>query len=126
MATLGRESTLAAAASECAGEQGRFWDYHDLLYERWEGANIGTFSKENLKTFGAELGINTGEFNECVDSERTFEIVYQDGAIANELVIRGTPTFAVNGRSVVGSMPIDNFRVLVQRAQDENPYVQAE
>jgi len=126
LATLGRESTFAAAASECAAEQGRFWDYHDLLYERAQGANSGTFSKEGLKSLGAELGINIDEFDECVDSERTLEIVYQDGAIANELVIRGTPTFAINGRSAVGSMPVENFRLLVERARDENPYVQAQ
>lgn len=120
--TFGQESFWAAMASECAAEQGRFWAYHDLLYERFAGANRGTFSKENLKAYGAELGINTGQFNECVDSERTRDVVTGDSALAGDLVIRGTPTFAINGRSAIGSMPLENFRVLVERARQENPY----
>lgn len=123
LATLGQESFMAAVASECAAEQGQFWAYHDLLYERWNGANQGTYTKENLKALGAELGISAGEFNDCVDSERTLEIVNRDGTIARELVIRSTPTFAINGKSVVGSMPIENFRLLIEQARQNNPYV---
>lgn len=120
--TFGQESLWAAVASECAGEEGQFWAYHDLLYERFEGTNRGTYSKENLKALGAELGLNPASFNACVDDERTMDVVLRDGEIARELVIRGTPTFAVNGRSAVGSMPIENFRALVEGARQDNPY----
>lgn len=69
MAFLGEESNRAAEAAECAGEQGQFFAFHDKLYASQAGENRGTFSKDNLKGFGAELGLGAA-FATCVDSGR--------------------------------------------------------
>ena len=48
---LGEESVWAAEATECAGDQGMFWEYHDILYEKWAGTNVGAYSYNNLVGF---------------------------------------------------------------------------
>jgi len=53
-AWIGEESRLAAQAARCAGRQGKFWEYHDLLYNRQRGENQGQFSPANLQTYAAE------------------------------------------------------------------------
>ena len=114
-AFLGQESVWAGAASECANEQGKFWEYHDYLFEKWNGENKGTFSKENLKKFGADLELNTVKFNECVDSGRMEAIVQQDIDFARQLGVSSTPTFAVNGRPVQGALPLADFQQLIEQ-----------
>ena len=63
LAFLGNESTWAAEASECAEDQGRFWDYHDKLFDEQRGENQGAYSKDNLKRFAAEIGLDTDRFD---------------------------------------------------------------
>ena len=57
-AFLGQESVWAAQASECAADQGKFWVYHDLLFDKQTGENVGTFTKENLIAYAKELGLD--------------------------------------------------------------------
>jgi len=68
MALIGQESIWAAEASECANDQGKFWEYHDKLFENQHGENQGDFSIDNLKRFAQELGLDTQSFNLCLDS----------------------------------------------------------
>ncbi len=119
-AFLGDESLWAGAASECAAEQDKFWEYHDLLFERWEGENQGAFSKERLKAFAAELDLDTQAFNECVDSGRAEELVRQESNFARDIGVRSTPTFAVNGRPIQGALPYAQFQEVIDEAL-QNP-----
>ena len=112
---LGDESRWAGAASECAAEQDKFWEYHDYLFENWNGENQGTFSQENLKRFAAELGLDTAAFDECLDSGRMEEVVQADYEFAQQLGVRATPTFAVNGKPVQGALPFDQFQTLIEQ-----------
>lgn len=114
-AFLGPESTWAGAASECAGEQEQFWEYHDYLFENWNGENQGTYSKENLKRFAAEMGLETESFNECLDSGRMEAVVEQDYAFARELGVRSTPTFSLNGKAIQGALPFEQFQVAIEQ-----------
>ena len=66
-AFLGQESLWAAEASECAAEQDAFWEYHDYLYDSQNGENRGAFNKENLYSFAEILGLDTDQFNQCLD-----------------------------------------------------------
>jgi protein-disulfide isomerase len=84
-AFLGDESKWAAEASECANDQGKFWEYHDYLFDHQGGENQGAFSKENLKDFAATLELDTQAFNECMDSGKYTDIVAQDTSIAQAL-----------------------------------------
>jgi protein-disulfide isomerase len=92
------ESHWAAYAAECANEQGKFWDYHERLFTVWTGENVGTYTKDKLKKYAADLGLNTATFNTCLDTEKTKSVIDADKADVTRLGISGTPTFLVNGR----------------------------
>lgn len=109
MAFIGTESLWAAEASECANEQGRFWDYHDKLFEEQAGENVGAFSRENLKRFAAELELDTQQFTQCLDSDKYEDKVQQEVAEAKRLGVRSTPTLFVNGRLIENG---SNYQVL--------------
>ena len=108
-ALLGEESAWAAEASECAGDQEKFWEYHDLLFDKQAGENQGAFNKENLKAFAAEMGLDTTAFNECLDTGKYTEIVQQDTATAQQIGVQSTPSFVVNGQPIIGAQPFEQF-----------------
>lgn len=91
----GEESLLAAQAGRCALEQNAFWPYHDLLFQRQAGVNNGTFSRDNLKAYAAELGLNTQAFNGCLDSRKYEKPVEKALEQAKALGLKGTPSFVV-------------------------------
>lgn len=110
-AFLGEESTTSAAATECAAEQDMFWEYHDALFEE---DNWRQFDAESLKRIGGDLGLETEQFNECIDSGRTVALVEQDSGFARQLGVSSTPTFAVNGRPIQGALPFERFQELIE------------
>lgn len=99
-AFLGDESQWAAEASECANEQGSFWDYYDKLYQEQNGENVGMFSKDNLKKFAIDLRLDTAGFNQCLDSGRYTEKVQRETAEGQQAGVRGTPSVFVNGQYI--------------------------
>ena len=99
-AFLGQESRWAAEASECANEQGRFWDYYDKLFTEQGGENVGVFSKPNLQRFAGELGLDAARFNQCLTSGKYTASVFEDINQAASKGVRGTPTLFVNGQPV--------------------------
>jgi protein-disulfide isomerase len=113
-AFLGAESLWAAEASECAAEQDAFWEYHDFLYENQNGENRGAFSKENLKQFADQLGLDTDKFNQCLDSGKYTEVVEQENEVARQLGVQSTPTFVVNGAPVIGAQPFESFQQVIE------------
>jgi len=110
-AILGEHSVAAAQAVECATEQGKFWEYHDKLF-----ASQGpfAFTKQNLKRYATELGLNTVAFSRCLDSGKYAKKVEEETAVGTILGARGTPTFFVNGRLLVGAHPYENFQRLIE------------
>lgn len=113
-AFLGDESQWAAEASECAADQGAFWEYHDLLFERHGGENEGAFAKENLKAFADDLGLDGAAFAECLDSGKYADLVQQETEAAQSLGVSSTPTFVVNGAPVMGAEPFEVFAELIE------------
>ena len=113
---LGQESTDAANAARCANEQGKFWDYHDYLYNHQGQENSGTFSKDNLKKFAADMGLNTTQFNSCVDSDKYAKDASQDLADGQKAGVNGTPTVFINGVPVVGAQPYAAFKSAIDAA----------
>ena len=113
-AFLGQESLWAANAARCAGEQGKFWEYHDYLYNNQRGENQGAFSKDNLKGFASVLGLDNGKFSVCLDSEKYLEEikkVTKDGASAG---VQGTPAVFINGKINVGALPTATFTQIIE------------
>ncbi len=92
-----KNSAIAAEAAECANEQGMFWEYHDVLFE-----NQDKLDEESLKKYALDIQLDAEQFNSCFDSEKYKNTVLQDLSEGKSLGVRGTPTFFVNGKMVLG------------------------
>lgn len=104
-AFLGPESEAAANAAYCAADQGKFWEYHDYLFNHQNGENQGAFSKENLKSFAKTLGLDENKFSSCVDGDVHGETVKNQTAGGKDAGVNGTPTSFINGKMYVGALP---------------------
>ena len=110
----------AAEASECANEQGAFWQYHDILF-----ANQSALAVDNLKAYAAQLGLDATKFNECLDSGRMAPLVQADMDAATKAAQEagldrfGTPAFFINGKSLSGAQPFDVFKQAIDAALAE-------
>ncbi len=113
LAALGPPSMRAAEAAECAAEQGRFWAYHDLLFER---APSVTFTDDGLKEYAKELGLDPARFGTCLASGRHSDRIVQESAAARYLGASGTPTFLVNGQLLIGAHPFETFKRVLDAA----------
>jgi protein-disulfide isomerase len=92
-----KESHQAANASMCANEQGRFWDYHDILFTNWDGENQGAFSDNRLIAFAETIGLDMAKFNDCFEANRYKDQIEQDKADGEAAGVQGTPSVFVNG-----------------------------
>lgn len=116
---LGPESVLSAQASECAADQGRFWEYHDSLFENQAGKNKGGFSRDNLKRFANEIGLDTSAFNQCLDSDPYLSIIQEQTGYASSLGFQGTPAFLVNGKALIGMQTFEDMQKYIEEALTE-------
>ncbi len=112
----GTESLHSAVASECAGEQGKFWDFYSYLFAHQQGEGQGTFSDANLKSFAATLGLDTAKFDQCFDAQRYAQKVQQDNALAGSLGIRQTPTLLVNNKTISDPLNTDQITAAIEAA----------
>ncbi len=113
-AFIGDESRWAAEAAECAGDQGRWWSFHDKLFASQRGENQGAFGIANLKRFARDLGLDQEKFNSCLDSHRYEARVRADTEEGKGLGVKSTPTFFINGRMVLGAIPYEEFKSIVE------------
>ncbi|MFQ5854502.1 MAG: DsbA family protein [Anaerolineae bacterium] len=114
-AILGEQSQWAAQAARCAADQGRFWEYHGLLFQKQRGENQDAFSRDNLKTFAAELGLETAAFNKCLDQNKYAQKVVQETEAAKQRGVTGTPSFFVNDELVVGNVPASRMKDIIEK-----------
>jgi protein-disulfide isomerase len=96
-----KESDQAANASMCALEQGRFWDYHDMLYANQSGENASAYSDKRLIAFAEALGLDSKAFETCLEESRYQAEIDQDLAKGAELGVTGTPSVFVNGVQIM-------------------------
>ena len=115
-AFLGEESSWAAQAAHCAGDQGKYWPYHDYLYTHQKGENNGSFNKDNLKGFALAIGLNSRDFNTCLDSGKHVQEVANDTEAGRKLGVTGTPTSFVNGKLVQGAVSFSQFEPVILEA----------
>jgi len=102
------EAQKAAEASECADEQGKFWEYHDKLFE-----NQADLSVANEKKWAKELGLDSAKFDQCLDSGAMASEVAADFSDGQSIGITGTPSFLINGKAVVGAQPFSVFKQVI-------------
>jgi len=101
----------AAEAAQCAHEQGKSWEYHDLLF-----ANQSALDVPDLKRYAGQVGLDMARFNDCLDSgKNTREVALdlQDGIRAG---VTGTPAFLINGLLVSGAQPFEQFQAVIDQA----------
>ena len=111
--------SLAMAAHEaarCAGAQGRYWAYHDVLY-----AKQPDFERDQLINYAIDLNLDRERFTRCLDDRQFRAAVEADFAEGRELGVRSTPTFLVNGKPLVGAHPVEAFRSAIDDALGGRP-----
>ena len=109
----GPDSVLAAEASYCANDQGRYWEYHNELYKNWGGERTGWITSWSLNAFASTVGLNLEQFNRCLDEHKyqdKVNLLYQNG---KDLGIDATPSFLVfNDEKIIkirGNQPLETF-----------------
>jgi protein-disulfide isomerase len=103
-------ATPAAAAANCAGEQGRYWEFSDLLFSMRYNLD-----KPGYQAYADELGLDMDSYNQCLESGRYNDEVNADFEYAANLGVSSTPTFFVNGIPVVGAQPFEIFSQLIDQ-----------
>ncbi len=96
----GKESKQAANASMCANEQGRFWDYHDMLFANWNGEGEGAFNDKRLISFAEMLGLDMQAFNTCFKANQYKDQINKDYQAGISAGVNGTPSVFVNNKEV--------------------------
>jgi protein-disulfide isomerase len=94
----------AARAGRCAGEQGKFWQFHDIMF-----ADQSKLTPADLKADAKNLGLDTKAFDTCFDSNKYDAEIHKDMSQGTTLGVTATPTFYINGRQVLGAQPPDRF-----------------
>ena len=104
-----RNAVPAARAAYCAGEQGRFWQFHDALFA------LESFSPDVFEGVAEQLGLGMERFKSCVSSEQSRAAVVRDMELARSLRIDSTPSFLVNGKLIKGALSFAEFRKIIER-----------
>ena len=108
----------ASRAAACADEQGKFWEYHDALYntqDQWSGEATSNPDKF-LKQLGKQLGLDASKFDECVDSKKTQAKVQAHWKLAMDRHVEQTPTFVVGSSQFAGIASYDEFAKILDSA----------
>jgi protein-disulfide isomerase len=96
----GGESQQSSNAAMCALEQGKFWEYHDVVFANWDGENQGAFADARLIAFAEHLDLDMDAFNACFDENRYKNEIDQDYLAGQAAGVQGTPSVFVNGTLV--------------------------
>lgn len=100
----------AAEAAECSQDQGKYWEMHDIIFNNQDAIEVS-----NLKQYASQLGLNTNEFNNCLDSGKYEEEVQKDFNEGQKYGVSGTPTFFINGKRLVGAQPYSAFKSIIDQ-----------
>lgn len=109
----GQDSMNAALAARAAQEQGKFWEYHDLLYE----TQAQGFSEERLVDIADQTGLDTKQFRSSLESGGNEPAVRADFQEGQRLGVSGTPTFVINGKTLVGLQQLSVFERIIEKEE---------
>lgn len=102
---LSDESFRAAEAGYCAHDQGKFWEFHDAVFTNQGGPNKTTLEDQNLKSFAKAAGLNSAEFDQCLDSGKHTQAVLEAKDAGELAGVRGTPKgFILKGGEIVDTI----------------------
>jgi len=106
---------VSAEASECAREQGKFWEMHDKIFSEQakQGSGTITYGVPELKKWASQIGLNLDNFNQCLNSGKYKSEVENDFADGSSYGVSGTPTLYINGSPVIGAQPFSVFKEII-------------
>jgi protein-disulfide isomerase len=109
------EALLAAMAVNCAGEQGKYWQYHDKVFREQynKGDDVIRLKAADLKKWAKDVGVEQPKFDQCLDSEKFKDEVMKDKADGDAAGVQGTPTFFINGRVMGGAQMYPEYRKVI-------------
>src|SRR6476620_1380269 len=102
------DAPLAAEAAVAAQAQGKFWEMHDKMF-----ANQQNIKRPDLEKYAQEIGLDVGKFKTALDSGAGKKQIAEDMAVAKQIGANGTPNFYIDGRNVVGAVPFDEFKKVI-------------
>jgi len=116
---LGRDSVTAAQATYCADDQGKYWEYHETLYNFQEAIDNGWASKDRLVSFAFDLDMNMDEFNDCMDSSKYAKRVKANYDESQRFGAEATPTFLIispdgNMKKITSAQPYSVFSQVIE------------
>ena len=98
-----------AEAAECAHEQGKFWEFHDQIYQ-----NQGRMGAALYTEIAQKLGLDMDKFNSCVETGKYRAEIQEDFSQGSQAGISGTPGFLINGIPLIGAHPFQNFQQVIE------------
>ena len=107
-AVLSPQSRPSSLAARCAGDQGKYWQYHDVLY-----AHYPALENSDLKGYAADMGLDTASFNQCLDAQTHFDRLGLGLADGMNYGIFATPAFRVNGKLIQGGQSFEYFSSVI-------------
>ena len=116
---LHKDAEKAAEAAQCAGEQGKFWEMHDKLFDNQKALGVN-----NLKKYAKELHLSADGFDDCLNSGKYVQEIQKDLADGQEAGVEGTPTFflgytnkdkTIQGKPIRGAMPYNTFKQAIDK-----------
>jgi len=110
---IGQESWNAAQAADTAGDQGKFWEYHDALYNAQGAENGGNFTFEKLDAMAASLGLDAQKFRDTLTANTHLAEIQKEKDAGDAAGISSTPTFFVNGKKIVGAQAYSVFKAAI-------------
>jgi protein-disulfide isomerase len=107
-------------AALCAADQNKFWEYHDILYANQDTNDPNKYSDRRLQAYAEIVGLDMESFNQCLSDNRHLGDVEQIAAEAESRGVNSTPTFYINGKALLGALPLEDFQKEIEAALAES------
>lgn len=103
-----------ALGASCAEEQGKYWEYHDALFENQENITL-----EKMSQIAETMDMNMTKFEDCMENETYKDEIAGDTLEATQAAVRGTPTFFIGDKRIVGPKPLRTFKTLINKEMEK-------
>ena len=116
--SIHEQAKPSALAAECANEQGKFWEYHDALFEEQQKLGTGTvaYTTQDLKAWATKIGLDSKKFASCFDNQKYSPEIDDDTKDGESFGVTGTPAFFINGELTVGAVPYATLKSAIDKA----------
>ena len=117
LVTIHPNAQKSAEAAACANDQGKFWDMHDILFKNQDiwAPQAAADAENSFISYAGQLGLDTTQFQNCLDSSQDKSLVDADVADGNRIGVSGTPTFVINGNVIVGAVPFTDLKTVIDQ-----------